>query len=176
MPTDNHPIQEERKWHVAYVRLHHERKASQKLEAMGIESFVPLKEEIHQWSQRKKKVSVVLTPQMIFIHATEEERMRALTLSSISRYLVLRGEHQPAVVPDKQMERFMFMVNYSEECVHTLEIPLTPGQKVRVIKGPLAGLEGEFIEMEGDTKVVIRLDLLGCFGTNMPAGYVEPIR
>ena len=176
MLTDNHPIQEERKWHVAYVRLHHERKASQKLEAMGIESFVPLKEEIHQWSQRKKKVSVVLTPQMIFIHATEEERMRALTLSSISRYLVLRGEHQPAVVPDSQMERFMFMVNYSEECIHSLESPLTPGQKVRVIKGPLTGLEGEFIEMEGNTKVAIRLDLLGCFGTNMPAGYVEPIQ
>ena len=173
MPT-NTP--EERKWYVAYVRMHHERKASQKLEAMGIECFVPLREEIHQWSQRKKKVSVVLTPQMIFIHATEEERMRALTLSSISHYLVLRGEHKPAVIPNSQMEHFIFMVNYSEECIHSLESPLTPGQKVRVIKGPLTGLEGEFIEMEGKTKVTIRLDLLGCFGTNMPAGYVEAIR
>jgi transcription antitermination factor NusG len=112
---------------------------------------------------------------MIFIYATEEERLRALTLSSVSHYLVLRGEHKPAVVPDDQMERFMFMVNYSEECIHSLESPLNPGQKVRVIKGPLAGLEGEFIEMEGKTKVSIRLDLLGCFGTDMPAGYVEAI-
>jgi transcription antitermination factor NusG len=175
MPTNTPNIQEERKWYVAYVRMHHERKASQKLEAMGIECFIPVREEIHQWSQRKKKVSVVLTPQMIFIHATEEERMRALTLSSISRYLVLRNEHQPAVVPNSQMERFMFMVNYSSECVHSMETPLTPGQKIRVIKGPLTGLEGEFIEMEGKTKVVVRLDILGCFGTNMPAGYVEAI-
>ena len=175
MPTNAPNIQEERKWYVAYVRMHHERKASQKLEAMGIECFVPLREEIHQWSQRKKKVSVVLTPQMIFIHATEEERMRALTLSSISRYLVLRNEHQPAVIPNSQMERFMFMVNYSSECVYSMETPLTPGQKIRVIKGPLTGLEGEFIEMEGKTKVVVRLDILGCFGTNMPAGYVEAI-
>lgn len=175
MPINAPNIQEERKWYVAYVRMHHERKASLKLEAMGIECFVPLREEIHQWSQRKKKVSVVLTPQMIFIHATEEERMRALTLSSISRYLVLRGEHQPAVVPNSQMERFMFMVNYSEECVYSMENPLTPGQKIKVIKGPLTGLEGEFIEMEGKTKVVVRLDILGCFGTNMPAGYVEAI-
>ena len=176
MPTNTPHTPEERKWYVAYVRMHHERKASQKLEAMGIECFVPLREEIHQWSQRKKKVSVVLTPQMIFIHATEEERMRALTLSSISHYLVLRGEHKPAVIPNSQMEHFIFMVNYSEECIHSLESPLTPGQKVRVIKGPLTGLEGEFIEMEGKTKVTIRLDLLGCFGTNMPAGYVEAIR
>lgn len=175
MPTNTPNIQEGRKWYVAYVRMHHERKASQKLETMGIECFVPLRVEIHQWSQRKKKVSVVLTPQMIFIHATEEERMRALTLSSISRYLVLRNEHQPAVIPNSQMERFMFMVNYSEDCVYSMETPLTPGQKIRVIKGPLAGLEGEYIEMEGKTKVVVRLDLLGCFGTNMPAGYVEAI-
>lgn len=175
MPINAPNIQEERKWYVAYVRMHHERKASQKLEAMGIECFVPLREEIHQWSQRKKKVSVVLTPQMIFIHATEEERMRALTLSSISRYLVLRNEHQPAVIPNSQMERFMFMVNYSSECVYSMKTPLTPGQKIRVIKGPLTGLEGEFIEMEGKTKVVVRLDILGCFGTNMPAGYVEAI-
>jgi len=167
---------EERKWFIAYVRMHHERKAAQKLDDMGIECFVPMREEIHQWSQRKKKVTVVLTPQMIFIHATVEERMRALTLSSISRYLVLRGEHQPAVVPDDQMERFMFMVDYSEESVFAMTDSLVSGQKVKVIKGPLAGLEGEFVEMNGQSKVVVRLDILGCFGTNMPAGYVEAIR
>ena len=176
MPINITDIQEERKWYVAYVRMHHERKAAQKLDSMRIECFVPVKEEIHQWSQRKKKVSVVLTPQMIFIHATEEERMRALTLSSISRYLVLRGEHLPAVVPDDQMQRFMFMVDYSEESVHSLDAVLTPGQKVRVIKGPLVGLEGEFMEMDGHSKIVVRLDILGCFGTNMPAGYVEATR
>lgn len=176
MPTSSPTTQEERKWYVAFVRLHHERKAVQKLEGMGIECFVPLKEEIHQWSQRKKKVSVVLTPQMIFVHATEEERMKALTLSSISRYLVLRGEHLPAVVPDEQMKRFMFMVDYSEESVHALNDLIIPGQKVKVIKGPLVGLEGEFIEMDGHSKIIVRLDMLGCFGTNMPAGYVETIR
>ena len=45
-----------KKWYVAYVRLFHERKTAEKLAAMGIESFVPIREEIHQWSQRKKKV------------------------------------------------------------------------------------------------------------------------
>ena len=75
---------EERKWYVAYVRLFHERKTAEKLAAMGIESFVPVREEIHQWSQRKKKVMRVLIPQMIFIHATPKERLEALTLASIS--------------------------------------------------------------------------------------------
>lgn len=165
----------DRKWYVAYVRLFHERKTAEKLAVMGIESFVPVREEIHQWSQRKKKVMRVLIPQMIFIHATPKERMEALTLASISHYMVLRGEHTPAVIPDEQMKRFMFMVDYSEETIEMFLSPLEPGQTVKVIKGALAGLEGELIEVEGKSKVVVRLDLLGCAGVDMPAGYVEAL-
>lgn len=170
---DNQP--KERKWYVAYVRMFHERKTAEKLAAMGIESFVPVREEIHQWSQRKKKVMRVLIPQMIFIHATQKERLEALTLASISHYMVLRGEHSPAVIPDAQMKQFMFMVDYSEETIEMYNSPLEPGQTIRVIKGPLAGLEGELLEIEGKSKVFVRLDLLGCAGVDMPVGYVEAI-
>ena len=166
---------EERKWYVAYVRLFHERKTAEKLAAMGIESFVPVREEIHQWSQRKKKVMRVLIPQMIFIHATPKERLEALTLASISHYMVLRGEHTPAVIPDRQMQQFMFMVDYSEETIEMYNFPLQPGQSIKVIKGPLAGMEGELMEIEGKSKVIVRLDLLVCAGVDMPIGFVEAI-
>lgn len=166
---------EERKWYVAYVRLFHERKTAEKLAAMCIESFVPVREEIHQWSQRKKKVMRVLIPQMIFIHATPKERLEALTLASISHYMVLRGEHTPAVIPDRQMQQFMFMVDYSEESIEMYNSPLQPGQSIKVIKGPLAGMEGELMEIEGKSKVIVRLDLLGCAGVDMPIGFVEAI-
>ena len=36
---------------------------------------------------------------------------------SISRYMVLRGESRPAVIPEEQMERFRFMLDYSPEAV-----------------------------------------------------------
>ena len=171
--NDNQQV--ERKWYAAYVRMFHERKTAERLAAMGIESFVPVREEIHQWSQRKKKVMRVLIPQMIFIHATQKERLEALTLASISHYMVLRGEHTPAVIPDAQMKQFMFMVDYSEETIEMYNSPLEPGQAIRVIKGPLAGLEGELLEIEGKSKVFVRLDLLGCAGVDMPVGYVEAI-
>lgn len=174
MPT-NTIKPEERKWYVAYVRLFHERKTAERLAAMGIESFVPVREEIHQWSQRKKKVMRVLIPQMIFIHATQKERMEALTLASISHYMVLRGEHTPAVIPDRQMQQFMFMVDYSTETIEMFTSPLEPGQMIKVIKGPLSGMEGELIEIDGKSKVVVRLDLLGYAGVDIPIGYVEAL-
>ena len=148
-----------KKWLVAYVRLHHEKKTAERLTAMNIENFLPVQEEIRQWTYRKKKI-----------------RSQVLTLSAISRYMVLHGEHTPAVIPDEQMERFKFMLDYSDEAVEMCTAPLAPGELIRVVKGPLKGLEGELVEVDGKAKVVVRLDLLGCAGVDMPVGFVEKIK
>ena len=42
-----------------------------------------------------------------------------------------------------------------------------------MIKGPLAGLEGELVTLNGKSKVAIRLDMLGCAHVDMPIGFVE---
>lgn len=158
-----------KKWLVAYVRLHHEKKTAERLTAMNIENFLPVQEEIRQWTYRKKKIER-------FVHVDAAERSQVLTLSAISRYMVLHGEHTPAVIPDEQMERFKFMLDYSDEAVEMCAAPLVPGELIRVVKGPLKGLEGELVEVDGKAKVVVRLDLLGCAGVDMPVGFVEKMK
>ena len=160
-------------WLAAYVRLYHEKKTRDRLTAMGIESFLPVQEEIHQWSDRRKKIERVVIPMMIFVHVDPSERAEVLTLSSVSRYMVLRGESTPAVIPDEQMDRFRFMLDYSPEAVEMCSAPLAPGDAVKVIKGPLAGLEGELITVNGKSKVAVRLDMLGCAHVDVPIGFVE---
>ena len=81
----------------------------------------------------------------------------------------------PAVIPDEQMERFRFMLDYSEEAIEVCSSPLAPGEQVRVIKGPLAGLEGELVTIDGKSKVAVRLDMLGCAHVDMPVGFVERV-
>ena len=90
--------------------------------------------------------------------------------------MVLHGEHTPAVIPDEQMERFKFMLDYSDEAVEMCAAPLVPEELIRVVKGPLKGLEGELVEVDGKAKVVVRLDLLGCAGVDMPVGFVEKMK
>lgn len=165
-----------KRWYVAHVRIHHEKKVAELLGKMGIETFVPVQEEIHQWSDRRKLVKAVLLPMMVFVHADHKERMAALTISTVSRYMVLRGEGKPAVIPDEQMARFRFMLDYSEEAISMNCSPLARGEKVRVIKGPLTGLVGEFITLEGKSKIAVRLNMLGCACVDMPIGYVEPYK
>lgn len=164
-----------KRWLVAIVSIHHEKKTSERLTKMGIENFLPIQQEVHQWSDRQKKIDHVLLPMMIFVHVDFQEQKETLTLSSVTRYMVLRGESIPAVIPEEQMDRFKFMLDYSGETVCMSTSPLSPGEKVRVIKGPLAGLEGELINVNGKSKVAVRLNMLGCACVDMPNGYVEAV-
>ena len=162
-----------KQWLAVYVRLYHEKKTSARLNTMGIENFLPIQEEIHQWSDRRKMVDTVLLPMMVFVHVNPKERMEVLSFSTVSRYMVMRGESTPAVIPDEQMARFRFMLDYSEEAVCMNDTPLARGEKVRVIKGPLSGLVGELVTVGGKSKIAVRLNMLGCACVDMPIGYVE---
>lgn len=162
-----------RQWLVAYVQSCLEKKTAQRLAAMGIECYLPVQSEIRQWSDRRKRVDRLVIPMMIFVHVTPQERPLPLSLQAVSRYMVLRGESTPAVIPDEQMDRFRFMLDYSPEAVEMCSTPLAPGDAVKVIKGPLAGLEGELITVNGKSKVAVRLDMLGCAHVDVPIGFVE---
>ncbi|WP_128832506.1 UpxY family transcription antiterminator [Bacteroides thetaiotaomicron] len=163
-----------KRWYVALVRMHHEKKVSEHLDKMGIENFVPVQQEFHQWSDRRK-----LSPPSCSYDGLRtrdpKERMEVLSFSTVSRYMVMRGESSPAVIPDEQMARFRFMLDYSEESISMNSSPLARGEKVRVIKGPLTGLVGELVNVDGKSKIAVRLNMLGCACVDMPVGYVEPI-
>ena len=161
LPTDviGRSVARSKRWLVAVVRICHEKKTSERLTKMGIENFLPIQQEVHQWSDRRKAVDRVLLPMMIFVHVDPQEQKEVLTLSAISRYMVLR---------------FKFMLDYSDETISMSTSPLAPGEKIRVIKGPLAGLEGELVNLNGKSKVAVRLTMLGCACVDIPAGCVEP--
>ena len=165
-----------KRWYVALVRMHHEKKVSERLSKMGIDSFVPVQQQIHQWSDRRKMITSVLLPMMVFVHVDPKERMEVLSFSTVSRYMVMRGESSPAVIPDEQMARFRFMLDYSTESVSMNSSPLARGEQVRVIKGPLTGLVGELVNVDGKSKIAVRLNMLGCACVDMPIGYVELVK
>lgn len=164
-----------KRWLAAYVKMHHEKKVRDRLARMGIEHFLPVQEEVRQWSDRKKKVERVLIPMMIFVRVDPIEQREVIELPSILRFLVLRGEHTPAEIPKDQMERFRFMVDYSESPVQFDLDNLQPGEKIRVVKGTLAGLEGELVTVNGKASLSIRIQQLGCASVEIDASMIEKI-
>ena len=173
--TGNGVALSKKRWLVAQVRIYHEKKTSERLTKMGIENYVPVQRKTHLWSDRRKQIDHIVIPMKIFVRVDAQEQKDVLMLSAVSRYMVLHGESAPAVIPDTQMEKFKFMLDYSEEAVNMSNTPLSPGEKVRVIKGPLRGLEGELVTLNGKTKIAVRLDMLGCASVDMPVGYIERV-
>ena len=139
LPTDviGRSVAHSKRWLVAIVRIHHEKKTSERLTKMGVENFLPIQQEVHNWSDRRKVVDRVILPMMIFVHVDPQEQKEVLTLSAISRYMVLRGVSTPAVIPDQQMLRFKFMLDYSDETICMSTSPLAPGEKNTCNKGAI---------------------------------------
>lgn len=164
-----------KKWLAAYVKMHHEKKVRDQLTSLNIDNFLPIQTEIRQWSDRKKKVEKILIPMMIFVNVTSEEQHKVIKLPSVLRYLVLRGDQVPSEIPDTQMQNFKFMIDNSDYNVDFNSNNFEPGERIRVIKGSLAGLEGEMIYIDGKSKIIIRIDKLGCAVVELNASYVEKI-
>lgn len=116
-----------------------------------------------------------MIPMVVSARIASSERISVLRLPSASRFMVSRGESAPAIIPDTQMERFRSMLDYSEGAAEMCSKCIQPGEQVEVIKGPLTGLTGELVTMDGKSKIAARINTLGVAMVEVPVGFVGRI-
>ena len=164
-------------WIAALVQMNCERKSADKLSKIGISNYVPIQEEAHQWSDRRKKITRVVIPMVVFVHVDEIERNIVRDLSFIYKLITYPGQSQPAIIPDSQISQLQFMVDNSKDQIVFKESSLCIGDTIQVIRGPLKGLAGSVCQTE-DKKlmVAVRLDFLGYACVNIPITDVEQIK
>ena len=150
-------------WFIAYVRTCCERVSKDCFAKLGYECYLPVRKEVHRWSDRNKTVERMVLPHMIFVRTTEKGRVDSLrTNPYVTGYMSKRmGPYSPAVVPDAEMETFMSMVDNGYGKVAVTEEALAPGDRVFVVSGPLAGRECELVSVEGKKCLASRLGILG---------------
>ncbi len=73
------------------------------------------------------------------------------------RYVFFDGK--PAVVRDEEIDTLKRVMDADLE-VECLPDDLQPGTQVRIIQGPLTGIEGEFVEYMGKQKVALRIEAI----------------
>ena len=76
-----------KRWIAALVKVRSEKAVGKKLLDLQIENYVPTQWEIHQWSDRRKKVERVVIPMVVFIHAEKGAEKRLITYSFIHKLL-----------------------------------------------------------------------------------------
>ena len=164
-------------WYAAYVRVNQELIIKSRLDELGIENFLPMNEQVRDTPGGKKKIRVVLIHGLIFIRVS-----RTMSFSLINDYALNicyikdRENRHSLIIPDKQMEDFMVLLDFSPESIELVNKNLKHGDRVRVIKGPLTGLEGELLRIKGHKRVIVRLEGVVSIATSyIPGSFLEKI-
>lgn len=143
---------------------------------LDIEYYLPTQFVIRQLKYRRKQVEVPVIKNVIFVRATKQDACDIPNKYNVSlfymRNLLTKGM---LVVPEKQMQDFMFVMNLDPEGVSLGNDSLTVGDKVRVVKGQFCDIEGEFASEANKTYVVIRIKGILSASIKVPKSYLKVI-
>lgn len=166
-------------WFVAKTKAKQERSVVRQIERLGIEAYIPLRTELRKWSDRKKRVEVVLIPNTVFVNASKQVALDLHNVHGISlSYLrdATMAQNGLMVIPDCQMDDFKRFVDLTKGEFEVEDArPLVKGDAVIVVQGPLKGIVGELVKVDKKNKVIVRLkDLIACSVT-VDAGDLEKV-
>lgn len=140
-------------------------------EAMNgkFETFIPkCYKTVERFGKRHYELTSCIS-NLLFIYGTrnqiEEERQKQAEIKNDKKWhllnFIMNHENKMITVPNKQMEDFIRISNLPVEEIIPLDIregeSLT-GQRVKVIDGPLVGIEGFIKRIEGNKRVVVTID------------------
>jgi transcription antitermination factor NusG len=165
-------------WFAAKAKYQTEKKIKAYLDERGVEHFIPFRAVVVERNGKKIRKEKPLVPGLLFIRADYPNALLIANESKIKfSYLRNLETQKLLIVPDKQMQDFIFLSDFSETAVQLTNENLQKGDHVRVIKGEFAGIEGELIRVKGHKRVVVRLEgLFSLATTYIPGSYLERIK
>ena len=161
-------------WYALYTRSRFEKKMLSELTDRKIEVFLPMREILSRWKDRKKRIWVPLFPGYIFINHvnTPENRFRVLNIPGAVRFVSMEGHADP--IPEEQI---LYVRRFLESSIAIDPYPyMRVGTRVEVIAGPLKGIQGILVEKRGRFRFVIQVDLIRqAVSVEIDASDVRPI-
>lgn len=148
-------------WFAVYTNPRAEKKAFAEIVRKGIQAYLPLQRTLRFWSDRKKWIEEPLFKSYLFVHISEKEYFDVLNTPGVVRYVTFEGKAVP--VPEKQIDAIRYFLSEETPEPPSAEIALLPGQAVEIARGPLRGLAGELVSVQGRQKVRVQIEALGQF-------------
>lgn len=152
VPSDHH----QPRWYAAYTSANHEKRVVEQLGARQIEHFFPAYSSVRRWKDRRVTLQMPLFPGYVFVRLGHQNRLEILKLSGVARLVGFGGI--PAPLPDDEIDTLRAGLASG---VRAEPHPyLTLGQRARIKRGPLIGMEGVLLRWKGSWRVVLSLDLI----------------
>jgi len=132
------------RWYAARTHYGQELKVRDWLVKEGIEFFIPT---IPSKDRRKERPAIT---NFVFLRTTKNRAFELAKEGLRVKYIIDCVTRTLLVVPDKQMEDFQRVMDMSLESGGLVDNPLALGDRVRINKGPLKGVEGNVTDYPTD--------------------------
>lgn len=164
-------------WYALWLRSHYEYTVAEQLSARGFHAFLP---EIPVWSKApgpKRTIRTPMFPGYLFVRDTlaKDRYLALLKVRGIVRVLE-DGWSRLTPVPGEDIDAIQRLA--AADVVVSPHAHLQQGDRVRVLAGPLSGLEGIFLQDKPSKgRLVVSVTLLGrSVAVDMDSAAVEPLR
>lgn len=145
------------RWYVAHTRARQEKKLAEELSRLKIPHYLPLRQSVTR-SRTTRRVSRSMLPLFrgyLFFKGGEEQRYRALQTHRIAHVLNVPDQRQ---LVNELLHIQRLLANTPELLVAR---NLKTGNWVRIIAGPLQGLEGVIEYLAKGAKLNLNVTILG---------------
>lgn len=143
-------------WFALQVHAKHEFGVASSLRSRGYDPFLPLHRCRKLWSDRIKLVEAPLFPGYMFCRLNLHQRLPVLTAPGVIR--IVGHTRRPMPVDEAEINAIQAIVASG--------LPKEPwpflraGDRVRIERGPLRGLEGILVEARGAHRLILSVTLV----------------
>lgn len=143
-------------WFALRVRSRFDKVVTESLHSRGYESFAALHRVRRYWANRYRQVELPLFPGYVFCSFDPQDRLPVLSCPGVV-HLVGFGD-RPTPVDESEIEAVRTAILsdlHVEPCAF-----IAAGQRMRVERGSLAGVEGLVVRVKSQLRLVISITLL----------------
>ena len=144
----------EKAWYAVYTNSRAEKRVSDRISELGIETFLPLQKTLRQWSDRKKVVEKPLISSYVFVKIIPRDYFTVRKIDGVVKFIMIQGK--PVPIPEVQITNLRILCGSDAEVELSADV-YEKGDQVVVTVGSLTGLRGELIRVGRRHKVVIRI-------------------
>jgi transcriptional antiterminator RfaH len=159
-----------KKWCVLYTRSRREKKIAAKCVQYGIRHYLPLRKSVTGRRGRRYTARVPFFPGYVFVYMDSEDRRRLLRTNHVVR--TIDAPDQEELLSELRDIR---QIEESGSFLHPVS-GIAKGKRVRILDGPLVGLEGTVSRLKGKSCVVLKVDIIRqAVACEIDAGMVVPV-
>jgi transcription antitermination factor NusG len=159
-------------WWALYTRHQHEKTVADMLSAKGFEVFLPQYESMRRWKDRSKLLSLPLFPCYVFVRGGLHRRLQVVTTPGV--HMILYYGESVAIIPEDEIQAIRKTV---EGPFRVEPHPyLKCGDRVRVTRGTMEGVEGILIRKKNLYRLVLSVEMLAqSVAVEIDGSDVEPV-